>query len=85
MAFLFTRSTIVGLWLITFGLAASYVSQSGLEPRAIAVIGLLTVFGLVATALAFSMGAKLWSTGRRGTASELSDAIDLERFDSDKG
>jgi hypothetical protein len=82
-----TRVVVAALCVIAAGLVGLSAAPAGAAQSAMLVIGLIGVMALVTTALALSVGAKLWSMPSRAAAAALaaSDAIDLERLDSDKG
>jgi hypothetical protein len=83
MALTFQRCVVVALWVTTFGLVALYAPESALGQVAVVATGLTVIV------IASIAGADLWNAaGHRRTdaiALAASDAIDLERLDSDKG
>jgi hypothetical protein len=83
MVITFPRCVVVALWVTTFGLVALYAPQSGIGQ--VAVVATAITVAIVASIF----GAELWNEAghRRARADALaaSDAIDLDRLDSDKG
>lgn len=83
MVITFGRCVVVALWITTFGVVALYSPQSALGQ--VTVVATAITVAVVASVF----GAELWSeAGRRKSAASAlaaSDAIDLERLDSDKG